>query len=296
MTQVSALLEKQRDRSTAAALELAGLTELMSLTPGRPEVCVALIDGPVAAHPDLSDADVRVLPADPPVAQPDSAACRHGTFVAGMLWARGDSAAPAICPGCSFVVRPVLGHPMPVATPETLAAALIDCVDAGARIVNLSAAAGTPLPDREREVEQALDYAARRGVIVIAAAGNQGWVGSSAVTRHPGVIPVTACDLAGRPLRDANVSGTIGRRGLAAPGADISSLNAGGGTVSWSGTSVAAPFVTGAAALLWSLFPRAPSEHVRLALLQPFPQRRATVFPPMLNARTAYGQMIAGHA
>jgi len=44
----------------------------------------------------------------------------------------------------------------------------------------------------ERELDEVLDYAARRGVITVAAAGNQGAIGSSAITRHQWVIPVAA--------------------------------------------------------------------------------------------------------
>ncbi|MBV8111318.1 MAG: hypothetical protein JO012_16295, partial [Hyphomicrobiales bacterium] len=46
----------------------------------------------------------------------------------------------------------------------------------------------------ERELGLALDMAARCGVIVVAAVGNQRIVGSSTLTRHPWVIPVAACD------------------------------------------------------------------------------------------------------
>ena len=59
---------------------------------------------------------------------------------------------------------------------------------------------------------------------MVAAAGNQGTVGSSVITRHPWVIPVIACDLQGRPTTESNLGSSIGRRGLAAPGENIASL------------------------------------------------------------------------
>ena len=104
----------------------------------------------------------------------------------------------------------------------------------------------------------------RRGAIVVAAAGNQGALGGFAITRHPWVIPVTACDNRGMPISESNLGGSIGRRGLAAPGDAVTSLSAAGQVLTFGGTSVAAPFVTGAIALLWSEF-RGASAPVRLA-------------------------------
>src|SRR5262249_15452964 len=136
-------------------------------------------------------------------AQASSAACLHGTFVAGILCGKRGSAAPAICPNCTLLVRPIFAETtpgngqMPSATPEDLAVAIVETIDVGARVINLSAALAQPSSKGERESQEALDYAARRGVIAVAAAGNQGTLGSSAITRHPWVIPVTACDLRG---------------------------------------------------------------------------------------------------
>ena len=108
----------------------------------------------------------------------------------------------------------------------------------------------------------------KRGVIVVAAAGNQGTLGSSAITRHPWVIPVVACDLRGRPTNESNLGSSIGRRGLGAPGDGITSLGAEGQPVTFGGTSVAVPFVTGAIALLWSEFPAASAAQIKLAVTQ----------------------------
>ena len=222
----------------------------------------------------------------------------HGTFVAGILCARRGSTAPAICPGCTLLVRPIFpettsrNEPLPSATPEELAAAIIECVDAGARLVNVSAAlVQLPSSRGERALGNALDYAARRGAVVVAAAGNQGSVGSTVITRHPWVIPVAACDLRGRPLSESNLGSSIGRRGLSAPGEGVSSLATEGKPVASGGTSVAAPFVTGAIALAWSEFPTASAAHVRLAVRQAHAPRRASVVPPLLNAWALYQAM-----
>ncbi len=125
-------------------------------------------------------------------------------------------------------------------------------------------------------------------MLVVAAAGNQATVGSSVITRHPWVIPVVGYDLAGRPMTMSNLSRSIGQGGLGAPGAGVISLTPGGKSVTSGGTSVAAPFVTGTIALLWSEFPRATAGQVKRAILQSAPGRRNTVIPPLLDAWSAY--------
>jgi subtilisin family serine protease len=278
-------------------LDLVGLTPLMERSTGRPETMIGLIDGPVVAdHPGLATEMIRELPGRPSgrCARADSAACGHGTFVAGILSARRDSAAPAICPGCTLLVRPVfperaLGDGrIPGGTLGELAAAIGDCLDAGARVVNLSLALTEPSSRGERELDQALDQAMRRGVIVVTAAGNQGVLGSTAITRHPWVIPVVASDVRGRPVIGSNLGRSIGRRGLSAPGVSITSLGAVGEPVRSDGTSVAAPFVTGAIALLWSLFPAATAAQVKLAVIRGRGLRRSTLVPTLLDAWGAY--------
>jgi subtilisin family serine protease len=110
---------------------------------------------------------------------------------------------------------------------------------------------------------------------------------------HPWVLPVGACDRSGRPSPDSNLGSGVGRRGLLAPGAAVSSTVAGGGLGRLSGTSVAAPWVTGAAALLWSLFPAAPAVELRRALMLPHRSRRSIV-PPVLNAEESRRALSAG--
>jgi subtilisin family serine protease len=136
-------------------------------------------------------------------------------------------------------------------------------------------------------LEQALDQALRRGVIVVAAAGNQGAVGSSAITRHPWVIPVVACDLHGKPISYSNLGSSIGRRGLTAPGEGVTSLGVDGKPRTFGGTSAAAPIVTGAIALLYSAFPKASAAQIKLAVSRAFAPRRSVV-PPLLDAWAAY--------
>jgi subtilisin family serine protease len=286
-------------------LELVNLTPLMNLSSGRAETTIALIDGPVATnHEALSSTNIREIPGrlSGTCARANSIACMHGTFVAGVLSARRTSGAPSIAPGCTLLVRPIFAESasgnrhMPSATPEELATAIIDCVDAGANIINLSADLVQGSTKGQERLDDALDYSARRGVVVVAAAGNQGSVGSSAITRHPWVIPVVACDLRGRPIGYSNIGNTIGRRGLSAPGDGITSLGANGELSTFRGTSAAAPFVTGAIALLMSIFPNAIAREIKIGVTRGQVPHRSTVVPPLLDAYAAYQMMATTQA
>jgi subtilisin family serine protease len=285
-------------------LDLTGLSPLMARTRGRPEIMIGLIDGPVALdHPDLAAENIRQgsdkLPAA--CAEASDAACVHGTFIAGILVAKRASVAPAICPACTLLVRPIFseapanGEQLPSASAENLAEAIFDVIDAGARVINLSVAMHGSSPSSVRALREALDFALRRGVVVVAAAGNQGVVGSSAITGHAWVIPVTAYDLRGAPMHLSNLGASIGRCGLGAPGEAVTSLGL-TNPLTMGGTSAATPFVTGAVALTWSEFPAATAAEVRYAVTQAAAPRRTTIVPPLLNAWASYMLMSKGRS
>jgi len=277
----------------------------MERTEGSPEIIIGLIDGPVAMdHPDLTTENIREIPGlwSGACTLTNSLACMHGTFVAGILSAKRGSDAPAICPNCTLLVRPIFTETssgnwqMPSATPKELALAIADCIDAGAYLLNLSVALIQSSTQAERELQEVLDYAARRGVILVAAAGNQGTLGSTSITQHPWVIPVVAYDLRGRPAGQSNLGASIGKRGLGAPGEAITSLGTNGQSLTFSGTSAAAPFVTGIIALLWSESPLASAAEVKFAVAKSSSQKRTTVIPPLADAWAAHQALIKVHA
>ena len=173
------------------------------------------------------------------------------------------------------------------ATSGMLASAIVDVVEAGADVINVSAALVGGSAAGERLLSAALDYAAQRGVITVAAAGNQRSLAGSAITRHPWVIPVVACNLRGHPTDPSNLSISIGRSGLRAPGDRITSLGSVREPVTRSGTSAATPFVTGTIALLISEYRAVgPSDAVRA--VRNAGGRRSTVVPPLLDAWSSF--------
>jgi subtilisin family serine protease len=282
-------------------LTLVNLGPLMARGTGRPEVVVGLIDGPVASGiPYLASENIRTLPGAPEARDKvTDAACEHGTMVASVLSSRRSSAARGICPGCTLLVRPVFlqapghaGHWRTRATPGNLAVAVLETIDAGARILNISAALVGRSAVGERMLGEALDEAMRRGTIVVAAAGNQELIGGSVITAHPWVIPVVSYRLNGSPQRISNLGASIGRQGLGAPGERIVTFDPRGQQVEATGTSVATPFVTGAIALLWSQYPAAPAAAVRFAVSESG-LRRQGIVPPLMDAWAAYGRLRA---
>ena len=282
--------------SRDTALDVTGLSALMAFTSGSRAIRIGLIDGPVMVDdPDLAGAQaIPVANGAAVCSQPTSRACAHGTYVARILSGRRGSDAAALCPDCTLLVRPIFKEEdsQPSASLEDLAAAVRECVDAGAHVLNISSALARPSIAAHPELEAALNIAMRRGTLVVAAAGNQGMLGSSVITRHPWVVPVAACDLDHRPVHWSNFGNSIGRNGLMAPGAGLDKRagNAGAGAVD--DTTTAAALVSGAVALLRSMFPGAGSSEIRRAVTRSY-KRRTSVVPPVLDAMAAHQQLAA---
>src|SRR5260370_36462847 len=92
-------------------------------------------------------------------------------------------------------------------------------------------------------------------------------------------------------LSDKLLGASIPNRGLMPPGKEVTSLGVDGKTLTFGGTSVAAPFVTGAIALLWSEFPTATGAEVKFVATQAYTARRTTIVPPLLDAWAGHQMM-----
>ncbi len=275
----------------AEALQLIGGLRVFEETAGASELKIGIIDGPVATgHPDFRGTRFQTLAdeASPACKIDTSFSCQHGTFIAGMLGANRDSEAPALCPQCTFVLRPIFceergsGGACPVVTPKDLAVALVEVMETGAKIINLSLGLIDDELHNHPELKQVYDEAAQQGIILVGASGNQKRIGALPLFEHPWVIPVAACNSQGRILKESNTGTFAALRGLLAPGENIASTSSKGGLISMTGTSMAAPWVTGALALLWSLYPEVAALEVVTAILRPSTSRKQ-ITPPLLN-------------
>jgi subtilisin family serine protease len=281
------------------------LRSIMDISSGSPEIKIGLVDGPLDyTHIAFQGSRITAVKESQLAAckNASSIACRHCTFVAGILFARRGTSAPAICPDCTLILRPVFMDEkrsthskggkdiiFPSTVPDELSNAIVEVVDAGARMINLSLGLSTSTLMTYPTLQEAYGYARKHGTIIVAASGNQGNIGGVSLLNNQWVIPVSACDHNGRLEPRSNFGPSIGQRGVMAPGVNIISTSSGGGYVQMSGTSFATPFVTGALALLWSIFPKArTTELIRAIRPAVFSYGRKSIIPPLVDIEAAY--------
>jgi subtilisin family serine protease len=274
----------------------------MNASSGSQNITIGLVDGPVDFdHPAFQESTIRAVKESQLAAckNAGSIACKHGTFVAGILCAKRGLPVPAICPGCTLLLRPIfmdetVGNnskdiTFPSSRPEELSEAIIEVVNSGAHIINLSLGLSTSSLIRYPILQEAYDYARKHGTIIVAATGNQGNIGSISLLDNEWIIPVAACNEYGQLDPISNFGPSIRYHGLMAPGMNITSTNSGGGCTKMSGTSFAAPFVTGSIALFWSIFPKTtPTELIRAIRLTASRQSHRSIIPPLLNVEATY--------
>ena len=209
----------------------------------------------------------------------------HGTHVAGIV-AGGSGHAPGVAAGADVVAVKITRDGSLTAGLAAIRDALRWVRDNRARLnivaVNLSFAAGSvPKGEGEAELDGLFAELAAAGVVVAAAAGNAhatygGRDGVSRLAASPAVAAVGAVwdsaagpatwssgarDLSSGADRLTSFTQRGAGVGLVAPGGDILNLRLGGGLTVKSGTSMAAPFVAGAAAVV-----RAAADRLGLAL------------------------------
>jgi thermitase len=203
---------------------------------------VDILDGAGAFFGDYLDAD------DDP-----TDAVGHGTHVTGIVAGAGKAMPRGVVPRCRILPVRVLGALKQ--GDKKVGAGLIDninvaikwAVDQGARVINMSLGVrhtGGGLPHQD-----VVDYARRKGVTIIAAAGNDGQQALYYPGALPHVIAVGAVDGTGAVAPFSTFGPQVS---FVAPGTNIYSTYLDDDYAYSTGTSHATPFVTGVAALLAS--------------------------------------------
>lgn len=235
--------ETQKDTANAggvAPFRSQGL-DLIGAPANRSEwgkgVTVAVLDSGVSDHPSLKNVTVAHLD----LVNDGEEFNGHGTAMASLI-AGADAQVGGVSPASSILdVR--VADPGGISNTSLLASGIMRAVESGAQVINISLGS----TQNSAVLEQAVRYAISRGVVVVAAAGNDGMNGLSYPAGIPGVVSVGAVDASGKQAWFSNSGSGLS---LVAPGVGIVSAYANGQLVIGSGTSQAAAIASGTAAYL----------------------------------------------
>jgi type VII secretion-associated serine protease mycosin len=195
----------------------------------------------------------------------------HGTMVASILAGRGSfedesSGVIGTAPKAQLLSVSMAFGVSGLDTDSQIAKGIIWAVDNGAKVINLSLTRNSV--SWPKSWDEAFLYAFENDVVIVAAVGNlaDGTERVSAPATIPGVIAVAGVDRELNPSALSSVKGfTIG---VTAPSEDLVAAYPGGEYRLWSGTSAAAPIVSGLVAMIRSMYPEMDSANVVNRVIQ----------------------------
>jgi subtilisin family serine protease len=277
--------------------KITSIEQAWAITSGNPQIKLAIIDSGVdITHPDLSanilndgydfvDIDTSLyinsnyftLPGEDYTTPDDNISDYngHGTHCAGIVAAIGDNGigVKGVSPGCKILpIRAAfgmkyLGNESAFLETSTIVEAINYAVDNGANIISMSFGG-----NHSQLEEEAIKYAYNKNVVLIAASGNNNSMNKSYPAAYDEVLAVTSIDTVKYKSSFSNFGYWTD---IAAPGDKIISTvpTSGGantdasGYKKLSGTSMAAPYIAGVAALILSKNPEMNNDLVYQTLL-----------------------------
>lgn len=197
-------------------------------------VLVAVLDTGISASSSIASRMRQIslvdLPADP------SQLNGHGTAVSSLIL--------QVAPDASILSIRVADD-SGSSNSFLIAQGILAAVDGGAKVINISMGG----EGYSAILESAVKYAQERGVVIVAAAGNNGINQIAQPAALPGVIAVGAVDASGDHLLFSNTGSNLS---VSAPGYALNAEGIDGGTVSFTGTSASVPVQVGVIAATMS--------------------------------------------
>lgn len=249
---------------------LPGVRKLSDLANGGAGITIAVIDGPVdLEHAVFAGADISIASgATRWPARIGNRMAEHGTMVASILFGQPGSAVEGIAPNARGLVVPVYDIDSGKAPQLEIARAIQIAINEGADIINFSGGQYSDTGVADQWLDDAVQRCAQAGVLLVAAAGNDGCECLHVPAAASTALAVGAVDANGDPMDFSNYGGGYACNGITAPGENIIGAVPGGGVAQMSGTSFATPLVSGVVSLIQAAKPEITGAQIRDFLLQ----------------------------
>lgn len=220
-------------------------------------VKIAILDTGVAEHFILGDKSIERKTLVESTENPDSEYNGHGTAIASLLIGEDGL---GIAPAADLISIQVMDSDG-LGDSFTLAEGIIEAVDSGASVISMSLGSY----GYTRVLDDAVAYALSKGVALVASAGNDGANAVPYPAQFQGVIGVGAIDADSQRAEFSNYSPSVD---IAAPGVGVFAAWGDEEWISFSGTSAAAPYVSGSIASTLSLNPSLDPQEAANLLFQ----------------------------
>jgi len=220
-------------------------SQAWEVTKGSGSINIAILDtGVDLDHPDLANKLISNINFSNSATTDD--VYGHGTHVAGIAAAMTNNGVGVAGLGYTATIMNVkVLSDAGAGAYSWIASGIVWAADNGAEIINMSLGGSS----NSSTLEDAIDYAWSKGVVVVAAAGNNGNTSPMYPAYYTNCIAVAATDANDAKASWSNYGGWVD---VAAPGASIYSTLKDNGYGYKSGTSMASPHVAGLAALVFT--------------------------------------------
>lgn len=248
-------------QTTPYGINMVQASQFAQSDTGARKVCI-IDTGYNLGHPDLPDTNggVSGVGNNSAVGNWYNDGNGHGTHVAGTIAAYDNTqGVVGVYPGVDMHIVKIFDDNGNWTFASDIIDGIQQCKDAGSNVVNMSLGGGGS-SSAEASAMQSFE---NDGILLVAAAGNDGNSVKSYPASYDAVVSVAAVD---SNANHASYSQYNSQVEIAAPGSSVYSTYPTNSYATLNGTSMATPHVAGAAALVWSYFPQCSNTQIRSVL------------------------------